>query len=152
MHDELEAEMERILREDVMDAPTFRTWFEEAIDQNICPHCETPIKHRIAKGYRYCVEPCGCELFKVTLEPMKVVSLDSYRTARAAYLERKSENPGYKMPFKAYCQFRSRYINYLKTKVRQGLRAKNLIQIKANPPCPLSKIPKIIVDDHGLLS
>jgi hypothetical protein len=112
----------------------FLSWYWDRLKHHVCPHCNNGIKKVFRRGYAVHAYPCSCELYRGTLERMKVVSLDEYRTAKSSYDRVKKENPNFGMPFGLYCIFMSRYKAYLKAKLRERLREKMLSNNTTSSP------------------
>jgi len=87
----------------------FLLWFVKQLKNGLCPHCANPATKALIKGYSFFAKPCGCELFRVTIENYKVASLDEYRSAKNGYMRQIKSNENFKMSFRLYCLFRSRY-------------------------------------------
>jgi hypothetical protein len=100
----------------------FLSWFFQKLKSRVCPHCDRPIFGTVVKGCHVYAHPCKCLLYRITVEPAKVASLDEYRSARNSYLEIKKEHPSFGFPFKVHCLFWSRYKGLFKAKLRQRLR------------------------------
>jgi hypothetical protein len=102
-----------------MTCRTFLNWFSHKLVTGKCPHCDQPITQGVENGCSVYAYPCGCELYRVTVERMKVVCLDEYRRAKEVYEKYKKEDPNLSMSFKAYCIFRTRFRNYARAKMRK---------------------------------
>lgn len=99
----------------------FMLWFAEQLKNRFCPHCANPITRAFVKGYSVYTYPCGCELYRVTLEPYKVASLDEYRSAKNAYQQMKKNKMNFTMSFRLYCMFRTRYKCHLIAEKKKSL-------------------------------
>jgi hypothetical protein len=87
------------------------------LEDRICPHCDRPIKGTVSEGYWMVSDPCGCHLYRMTIERgIKVVSLDEYRSAKRIFLKMKRRNPSYIFSFAVHCQLVSRFRGHLMAK------------------------------------
>jgi hypothetical protein len=105
----------------------FLLWFVKQLKNGLCPHCANPSTKVLVNGYSFYAKPCGCELYRVTIEPYKVVSLDEYRKAKNRYTRLIENDENFTMPFRLYCLFRTRYKYYLKAKKKQFIERKCLL-------------------------
>lgn len=109
-----------------------RSWYFlegyfEKRKKGLCPYCNRPFSGEIIRGFRVYLKPCGCLLYEGTIEPMKVASLVEYRKAKASYRNLRKKNPAYDMPFKIYCLYWSRYMSFIRPRIKRLLEGKRRI-------------------------
>jgi len=71
----------------------YLAYYFKHLEEGICPHCLRPATGKKDIDYSRYVKPCGCLLYRGTIEDMQVVSLTEYRNAKKAYLAYKEEDP-----------------------------------------------------------
>jgi len=66
-------------------------------------------------------------MYEATIEPIKVVNLVEYRKAKADYRDLRKKNPVYDLPFKIYCLCWSRYMSFIRPRIKRILEEERRI-------------------------
>ena len=79
----------------------FIQFYKEQLRRGICPYCEKPFSRMRSSADEVFLEPCGCLLYR-TLASIKVIRLNDWSTAKAAYINVANKVPDLNMPFERF--------------------------------------------------
>jgi hypothetical protein len=75
--------------------------YKNQLERGTCPYCNKSFSRIRAQELRVYLEPCGCLLYR-PFRLLKLIRLNDWRAAKAAFTRIQDQNPDLRMPFKRF--------------------------------------------------